>query len=68
MMSRPVCSECGEPVRECDYCGEKFREGDGVICVSFGAVDLHYCSEDCLYDDIEERKVFAKIEKGWRCV
>jgi len=41
------CSQCGNKVVECDYCGTAFECDDSIICVSNGEEHLHL---DCIED------------------
>jgi phage head maturation protease len=44
------CSECGENILHCDYCGKDFHNVEDVICSDVGG---HYCSGECEKEDTE---------------
>lgn len=47
MIKKPIlkCSDCGEEVTHCEYCGRGFDEEDECFCDSYRGE--HFCSQEC---------------------
>lgn len=41
------CSECGDEIEECSYCGQFFEKGNEIIC---DGEEGHYCDSECYVD------------------
>ena len=57
----PICNICDSYIRECDWCGYRFRDGDQVICVELEGERLHFCCQECLMYWIDNENLIGMV-------